>query len=73
MNIPCDFNRLVEVVELIARHPPYPGKQETAEQCREELDELHAAGRITAGQRDQLRSILAGTRPRPRVGCAAWR
>jgi hypothetical protein len=56
---PPDFERLLEVVELIARHPNFPGKRQATERCRAEIEELLERGWITGTQRDQLRAILA--------------
>jgi predicted amino acid dehydrogenase len=52
------FERLVETAELIARHADYPGKRLVVHQCREEVEDLARAGRITATQGEALRGIL---------------
>ncbi len=54
------FERLVETAELISRHADYPGKQRVVAQCREEVEELALAGRITADQGQTLITILQG-------------
>jgi hypothetical protein len=44
------FERLLESVALIVRHPPFPGKPEAIEQCAEEIEELIRSGGITGTQ-----------------------
>jgi hypothetical protein len=62
MNDTSYFDRLVETASLIVRHPDYPGKSESLDQCGQEIEELIQAGRITDPQADLLRVILGITR-----------
>jgi hypothetical protein len=55
-----DFERLLAVVERVARHADLPGKQETVDLCLEDIDDLSASGRITDDQADVLRELLLG-------------
>jgi hypothetical protein len=55
---PSYFERLVETVTLIVRHPEYPTKWEAVERCRHELAELRRVGRITAAEAEVLLGIL---------------
>ena len=57
---PGYFERLLRVVERIARHASFPGKQSAVEKCMEEVGDLIAAGRITAGEGAVLADILSG-------------
>ncbi len=52
------FERLVESVDLIARHVDYPGKQEVVNRCAEEIEELFRAGQINDSQEGFLLQIL---------------
>jgi hypothetical protein len=52
------FDRLMESVEMIARHVDYPGKHRVVDQCAEEIGELSRAGRITDSQEGLLLDIL---------------
>jgi hypothetical protein len=54
----CYFERLVESVTLIARHPDYPTKSQALDRCREDVEELIRAGRITVAQAEVLLEIL---------------
>jgi hypothetical protein len=54
----CYFERLIETVTLIARHPEYPMKSETMDFCRQDIEELVHAGRIDVEQAVMLREIL---------------
>ncbi len=55
------FERLVGVVERVAHHPYFPGKQETVDLCLEDIQGLSLDGLITAEQEDVLRDVLLGT------------
>lgn len=55
------FERLVKVVERVAHHPYYPGKQQTVDLCLEDIEGLSLDGLITAEQVDVLREVLLGT------------
>jgi|GEM_PF-1404374 len=61
---PAYFERLVGIAERIVGHATFPGKHTAVEQCLEEVGDLIAAGRITAGQGAILAGILLGARPR---------
>lgn len=54
------FERLLESVDLIARHAYYPGKHAVVAQCAEEIADLRHSGRITGDQEELLRDILSG-------------
>jgi len=54
------FERLVETVGLIARHPDYPGKSRMVQDCHWEVEDLAHSGRINASQAEVLRSVLTG-------------
>ena len=56
-----DFERLVAVVERVARHADLPGKREAVGLCLEDIDDFSVAGRITDDQADVLRELLLGT------------
>jgi hypothetical protein len=55
------FERLVAVVERVAHHPNFPGKQQTVALCLEDIEGLSLDGMITAEQEDVLRDVLLGT------------
>lgn len=55
------FSRLVASVTRIAGHAYFPGKDESVDQCLEDIESLAIAGQITAEQRDVLREILHGS------------
>jgi hypothetical protein len=59
------FDRLVETAGLIARHADYPGKRDVVERCREEIEDLARAGRITADEDEELQEILSGVGHEP--------
>ncbi len=61
---PAYFERLVGIAERIVGHATFPGKHTAVEQCLEEVGDLIAAGKITAGQGAILAGILLGARPR---------
>jgi NTE family protein len=52
------FDSLVGSVTRVVRHSYYPGKEEAIELCLEEVEDLLAAGRITAEQLTTLRELL---------------
>jgi hypothetical protein len=60
MNGSSYFDRLVASAERIARHSHYPGKEQAVGHCLEDIDDLVIEERITAEQRDRLRSVLLG-------------
>jgi hypothetical protein len=60
MNGTSYFDRLVSTAERIARHADYPGKEQAVGQCLEDIDDLAIAERITAEQRETLRTVLLG-------------
>jgi hypothetical protein len=55
---PSYFERLVEAVTLIVRHPDEPCKPGVVARCRRELADLSQAGRITAAEAEVLVKIL---------------
>jgi L-rhamnose isomerase len=54
------FRRLEWAVGVIARHPDYPGKAETLQRCREDIERRLRLGMLTDAQRIRLHSILDG-------------
>jgi hypothetical protein len=52
------FERLLETVTRLVRHPEYPAKRLVIEQSREEVTELIRAGRITVPEAEMLYEIL---------------
>jgi hypothetical protein len=66
------FERLIETVTLLVRHPEYPNKRLVLEQSRQEVTELIRAGRITVPEAEMLFEILdtyALTRVGPSGSC----
>jgi hypothetical protein len=61
MSDTTDFERLVAVVERVARHPDLPGKREAVDLCLEDIRDFSVAGRITDEQANVLRELLLGT------------
>ena len=57
------FEKLVGSLSRIARHSYYPGKEDTVEQCLEEVEEIRLSGQITAEQSATLRELLLGEEP----------
>ena len=55
-----EFERLERTVDMIRRHPYYPGKEVVLDECLEEIEERFEIGRITADQRGILRDTLLG-------------
>lgn len=53
-----EFEGLVRVVGLFARHPDFPGKSDAVEECVEDIEERSRAGRLTPSQRSRLLDIL---------------
>jgi hypothetical protein len=59
------YERLVESATLVVRHPDFPDKALAVDQCRQEVEDLLADGRINLGQAEALRTILSiGTKTR---------
>jgi hypothetical protein len=54
------FLRFEQSTRLIARHPDFPGKDETIGRCRCDIDDRFHQGMLTAEQRRRLLSILDG-------------
>ena len=52
------FERLIETMTLLVRHPEYPNKRRALEQSRYEVTELIRAGRITVPEAEMLFEIL---------------
>lgn len=53
-----EYLGLVRVVEMIARHPDFPGKRDAVNECVEDLVERSREGRLTPVQRAVLLDIL---------------
>jgi hypothetical protein len=60
MQIVTEFHRLESVVDLIARHPVYPGKTRVLQECMRDIESRHSTGRITDSERTKLLSMLLG-------------
>jgi hypothetical protein len=60
------FERLLESVVLIVRHPPFPDKCAAIKQCAREIEEMVRSGGLTGVQAGVLLDILAGDDPRTR-------
>ncbi|WP_020466744.1 hypothetical protein [Singulisphaera acidiphila] len=52
------FKRLERTVNLIARHPFYPGKPEAVHDCLDDLEERYRDGSLTHEQKSILVSLL---------------
>ena len=52
------FQRLERAVNLIARHPFYPGKQDAVHDCLNYLEERFLQGTLTLEQKSRLIAIL---------------
>jgi len=53
-----EFEGLIRVVGLFARHPDFPGKRDAVEECAEDIEERSREGRLTPSQRSELLAIL---------------
>ena len=59
-NDPAEVLRSLErTIRLIARHPPYPGREEALNLCREDIEERYHEGILTDEERTRLLSILS--------------
>jgi hypothetical protein len=65
------FERLLETAELISHHPDFPGKGDTINRCRAEIEDLFRDGQLTMAQRDRLREALRGASRRVLSGAAS--
>ena len=54
-----EYQGLIRVAGMIARHPDYPGKRDVVEECAEDIVERSHRGRLTPSQRDELLAILS--------------
>ncbi len=63
------FERLEQVVTLIAEHPDYPGKQEVISECLEDIEERSRQGYLSLEQRFRLDTILLKSAPAQQVRC----
>ena len=54
-----EYQGLMWVADMIARHPDYPGKRDVVEECVEDIVERSLQGRLTPSQRDELLAILS--------------
>ncbi|WP_254053298.1 hypothetical protein [Singulisphaera sp. GP187] len=52
------FKRLERTVNLIARHPFYPGKPEAVHDCLDDLEDRYRDGSLTHEQKSILVSLL---------------
>jgi hypothetical protein len=69
------FERLIETVTLLVRHPEYPDKRLVIEQSRQEVTELIRVGRLTVPEAETLYEILdtyAVTRAGRACGCRGF-
>ena len=53
-----EYLGLVRVVNMIARHPDYPGKKDAVNECVVDLVERSREGRLSPMQRAELLDIL---------------
>ena len=53
-----EYQGLVRVVEIIARHPEFPGKRDALMECVGDIVERSRQGRLTPVQRSELLTIL---------------
>ena len=54
-----EYQGLMWVADMIARHPDYPGKRDVVEECAEDIVERSHRGRLTPFQRDELLAMLS--------------
>jgi hypothetical protein len=52
------FERLEQVVTIIAQHVDYPGKQEAVAECLEKIEDRWREGQLTLEQRFRLCATL---------------
>jgi hypothetical protein len=52
------FERLIETVTMLVRHPEYPSKRWALEQSRQEVTDLIREGRISVPEAEMLYEIL---------------
>jgi hypothetical protein len=52
------FERLEQVVTIIAQHADYPGKQESVAECLEDIEDRWSRGLLSLEQRFVLCAIL---------------
>jgi hypothetical protein len=64
MQIVTEFHRLESVVDLIARHPIYPGKTRVLQECMRDIETRHKSGRLTDSEKAKLLSVLLGDQQR---------
>jgi hypothetical protein len=57
-----DYLGLFRTVNLIARHPDFPGKSDAMIECVEDIEERSREGRLSPEQRDELLAILLADR-----------
>jgi hypothetical protein len=53
-----EFQGLVRVVGMIARHPDFPGKQDAVRECVSDIVDRSRQGRLSPVQRAELLRIL---------------
>jgi hypothetical protein len=53
-----EFERLEQTIDMIKRHPYYPGKETLLDECLEDIDDRYRRGRLTAEQRGKLRDCI---------------
>jgi hypothetical protein len=53
-----EYSGLVRVVQVIARHPDFPGKRDAVEECVLDIVDRSRQGRLTPAQRADLLGIL---------------
>jgi hypothetical protein len=57
-----EYQGLIEVVAMIARHPEFPGKYDAVNECVEDILNRSRQGRLTPVQRAELLKILLAHR-----------
>jgi hypothetical protein len=58
-----EYQGLVRAVNLIARHPDFPGKRDAVKECVSDILERSIRGRLSPVQRVELLSILLADDP----------
>jgi hypothetical protein len=52
------YRRLERATRLIVRHPDFPGKDETLQRCRDDIEQRFRQNMLTEQQRARLLAIL---------------
>ncbi len=57
-----EYQGLIRVVTMVARHPEFPGKKDAMDEYVEDIEDRCREGRLTPSQRSELLSILLAGR-----------